>query len=159
MTTVIAWKYFCSWRRSWRLANEAWRRVMRVGWGDLTDKINYAMLDLAEVILFSIGFIRILIRFCALFPTPGFRFCFVPDFTQNKNRSFAWSVVYGKKFAGFKPRIRSERDWEKGQIFLILSLNLLLSWKGVQKPYLKGTELFNLISNLYHALFWSLYKF
>lgn len=32
----------------------------------LTDKINYAMLDLALVIPFSIGFIRILIRFFLL---------------------------------------------------------------------------------------------
>lgn len=57
----------------------------------MTDKINYAMLDLAVVILFSIGFIRILIRFCSRFSPHGFGFCFVLAFTQNKNRSLACS--------------------------------------------------------------------
>lgn len=71
MTTVITWKYIFSMRaKTWSCEKLLWigtccKGVRREGVeGILTDKINYAMLDLAVVIPFSIGFIRILIRFC-----------------------------------------------------------------------------------------------
>ena len=146
-----------------------------------TDKINYATLDLAFVIPFSIGLIRILlIRFCFSFPTLGspfssfFLYCcwgssFVPAFNEKDFHKFSACFHY-EIHTEFKIRFRLKCEKKGSHIFFIphprtlffLSSFLSSLARRIGTVHLNKTkkkaneELFNLIWNLYHALGFSL---
>lgn len=145
MTTVITWKYFSF---DW-LAGKSLDRCS--GWDEVvtTDKINYATLDLASVVPFSTGFIRILIRFRSSTFSCRWRFGFVQAF--NEKRIFTTRlplfIFFSSNSSEFKVRIRVEcgetrRRRKKGFAFFDRTLS-------------RDARHFNLIWNLYHALvFW-----